>query len=464
MVLNVHKFILAARSPYFQRKLAQTPEITSFKLPNSIPIQSIYAAVRFLYFSEVSTDLGNDEEEKGILSGIDKFSRQIEIERLFEVALDRSDRRLTRQRMADEISRGQKELISWFQENVLKNKILVDVDKARDMQWDRSNGIFADVLLLADEEVGEEGQHQDVGDAGQESMQLRSIPIGPTEQAPTSNSSARLSRKAVLFPVHRAMLLRSEFFLTMFGSSFREARETEHLQIVPVDCSAEVLEVVLTFLYTEKADFPLDIAVDVLFAADLLFIEKLKTKAVVTISSLANGAAVVESSGARGESDAEELIDIYDVIRAGWATRMPRLEEFGARYLANRLEGYIDEEEFAVLVKESAERIQGRQETDSIELVDDIRYYLSERFRLRFEDVGLEDIVDEDAEDPDVLAAKMSSLGIQADEASDETPQVGVVRTLDGEEVGDEFEEDARNYQILLNKIDDLLDRLKLDA
>lgn len=40
----------------------------------------------------------------------------------------------------------------------------------------------------------------------------------------------------------------------------------------------------------------------------------------------------------------------------------------------------------------------------------------------------------------------------------------GVVRTLDGGEVDDEFAQDALNYQILLGKIDALLDSLKLDA
>ena len=37
-------------------------------------------------------------------------------------------------------------------------------------------------------------------------------------------------------------------------------------------------------------------------------------------------------------------------------------------------------------------------------------------------------------------------------------------RTLDGELAGDEFAQDAINYQILLGKIDRLLERLKLDA
>lgn len=40
----------------------------------------------------------------------------------------------------------------------------------------------------------------------------------------------------------------------------------------------------------------------------------------------------------------------------------------------------------------------------------------------------------------------------------------GEVRTLDGEIAVDEFAGDAINYQILLKKIDTLLERLKLDA
>lgn len=40
----------------------------------------------------------------------------------------------------------------------------------------------------------------------------------------------------------------------------------------------------------------------------------------------------------------------------------------------------------------------------------------------------------------------------------------GEIRTLDGELAGDEFAADAINYQVLLGKIDNLLDKLKLDA
>ena len=40
----------------------------------------------------------------------------------------------------------------------------------------------------------------------------------------------------------------------------------------------------------------------------------------------------------------------------------------------------------------------------------------------------------------------------------------GQIRTLDGEIAGDEFAGDAVNYQILLGKIDGLLDKLRLEA
>lgn len=56
-----------------------------------------------------------------------------------------------------------------------------------------------------------------------------------------------------------------------------------------------------------------------------------------------------------------------------------------------------------------------------------------------------------------------STLRTQTDHP-DGAHDVGVIRTLDGDEVGDEFAQDALNYQILLGKIDDLLENLALDA
>ena len=445
---------------------------------------------------------GTGFTDSEILAAVDKISKHLEIQSLSQLILDGTDRRLARQRRADEVEKGRDQLDSWFHENVVRHKVVTDTSRADDVKWDRDNGIFADVLLRADEDDDEEELANGTLDALEGETRTNStsntlgIPIGPASAASRSPSRTRRPRRSVLFPCHKAMLIRSELFLTMFSSSFREAQATPHLHIIPIACSPTVLEIILTFLYTERADFPLDLAVDVLFAADLLFLEKLKAKAAVVISTLGNGTATAIPSLENPNED--EFLDIYEILHAAWLTRVQRLEEFAARYMAYRLEAYIDDPEFAEIVQESASRISARQQTDSIELLDDIRYYLSERFRLRFEDSGLEDVMDEEQAVADAERESAQKGQDQADNAAglpnwgsrdggaspsedegidmrpaDGTPpvtageallQTGEVRTLDGEIAGDEFAADAVNYQILLGKIDKLLEKLKLDA
>lgn len=467
--LHLHKFILAARSPYFRQKLAAAPESTTWGLPSHIPPQAFAAAIKYLYFGEPPRDLrsgpGTGFTESEVLAGIDKIAKHLGIQSLLDSILDSGDRRMARQRRTIEIARGRDQLEEWFRGNVLRNQIVVETSKADQVKWGRDNAVFADVLLRADElpeDLEEDKQHD--GGGSKETKALTST----------------------LIPCHRAMLLRSEFFQAMFSSSFREAHVSEHLNIIPVDCSPEVLEIVLTFLYTEKTDFSLDVAVDVLFAADMLFIEKLKTKAAVVISTLGSG-SMSQSEAAKTQGKSEENdFDIYSIIRAAWLTRVQRLEEFTARYLAYRLEAHIDSVEFAELIQESASRIQGRQETDSIELLDDIRFYLGERFRLRFDDAGLREMMEREfrqqrseanaAGDISRTTDGVRTLEIpktaedgadvnQVTQRSAEVPEHGpVFKTLDGEVAGDEFSKDAVNYQILMEKLDTLLENLNLEA
>lgn len=443
----LHKFILAARSPYFRGKLSAAPETATWKLPSTIAPEAFGAAIKYLYFGEAPRELrsgpGTGFTESEVFAGIDKISKHLEIQSLVDSILDSGDRRLARQRRSMEVGKGRDQLERWFRENVLGHKVVVETSKANNVKWNHHNAIFADVLLRADELPEETGEGE--------------------------------VQKSTLFPCHRAMLLRSEFFQAMFTSSFREAYVKDHLNIIDVDCSPDVLEIILTFLYTERADFPLEVAVDVLFAADMLFIEKLKTKAAVVISTLGSGVSQADAARTRGKD--EDDIDIYAIIRAAWLTRVQRLEEFAARFLAYRLEAHIDTPEFAQLIQESASRIQARQETDSIELLDDIRFYLNERFRLRFDDAGLDEMmeeqppsqkVDQPAESADV--SKITD-GVQALDVSKATNPSAApdghqreIRTLDGAVVEDEFDEDAMNYHILMEKLDALLENLNLDA
>ncbi|SPJ77220.1 related to bood POZ containing protein [Fusarium torulosum] len=484
---DLHKFILVARSPYFRAKLAAVPETTTWKLASAVPVQSFLIVLRYLYLGEVPRDIasfaGADSEED-VLKGLYKVSKQLEVESLWETILAGGDRRLARQRYQAEVERARGQFEDFFNQNVLGNKMVVDTDQVKDVKWKYDNSMFADVILRADEPIDIEDEKSGRSTPTNDTP---TIPIGPARDQETVTK-----RKSVLYPAHKAMLIRSEYFEKMFSGDFVESQRDEHLRIVTIDCTPAILEIILTFLYAETAVCPLEHALDLLYAADMLFLDNLKSKAALAISTLGSGTSNVLVDRTHGESQRNgegvqedeqiemEPINIYDVIHAAWDLRVQRLEEFAARYLAYRLEDYIDEEDFQNLIAESAQRITVREETDTIELLDDIRYYLGDRFRLRFEDAGIEEMMDETREiDIDLAAAMEQQAGISAD-AKNGVPEethngkvingngnakdAEAVRTLDGAEAEDEFASDAINYQILQRKIDAMLDRLKLDA
>ncbi|KAI0143830.1 BTB/POZ domain-containing protein [Xylariaceae sp. FL1272] len=478
---ELHKFILSARSPYFQRKLTEAPETPTWKLPQSKPVESFRIVLRYLYLGDVPrevVDVWSSNTEDEVLRGIDKISKQLEIPKLLEAILSGSDRRLARQRQQDEVHRAQQQIEGFYRRNVLGHKMVVDTEKVSQVKWPHDNSIFADCLLRADQE-----ETQDTNQVHRESS---SIPVGPGAGSTQQNGTPKRS-KSILYPAHKAMLIRSPYFETMFSSSFKEAQDSEHLHVIKIDCAPEVLEIILNFIYTEQVDCPLDLALDLLYASDMLFLDKLKSKAAVLISSLGSGNSNVlidrtHGIGDKGEVEVEP-INVFDVIHAAWDLRVQRLEEFAARYIAYRLEDYIDEEEFAELIQESAARVKNREETDTIELLDDIRYYLDERFRLRFDDVGLdealeesEEIAEQQANEADLNGAgeapqqdsiepqKIASATESEKTSAEKSGANGTIRTLDGEVAEDEFASDAINYQLLLQKIDLMLENLKLDA
>lgn len=480
---ELHKFLLASRTPYFGKKLEAQPETATWRLSSAIPVEAFQIVLRYLYLGDVPKDLvpqGSHISEEEVAKGLDKVSRDLGVEHVWEAIMVGGDRRLARQRYQDEVARALKQVEGFFQEKIIQHKMVVDIERVGDVKWKHDNSIFADVLLRADEPEEDAPQQEDT--TTREAVNGSAIPIGPA--AAVETAAPTRPRKAVLYPVHKAMLIRSEYFERMFSGDFLEAQHETNLRVITVDCTPPVLELILSFLYTESVACPLEHALDLLYAADMLFLDTLKTKAAQAISTLGSGTSNLlvdrthqgdDLNGTATPEEDVEPINIYDIIHAAWDLRVQRLEEFAARYLAYRLEDYIDEADFQDLIRESAERLTARQETDTIELLDDIRYYLSERFRLRFEDAGLEDMMDEEGEINAEAAAALADAAAEAreEEKADkveekvdggEEVKEGAVVTLDGAAAEDEFESDALNYQILLGKIDEMLERLKLDA
>ncbi|GAB0140739.1 hypothetical protein EsHS_00001352 [Epichloe bromicola] len=470
---NLHKFLLASRTPFFRKKLQAQPDTESWTLAPTIPVEAVQIALRYIYLGDLPRDLvpaGSSVSEEEVIRGLEKISKQLEVENVWEAVMA-GDRRLARQRFQDEEERALKQLGDFFESNVLGRKMVVDATRVDDIKWKYDNPAFADVLLRSDEAYDDDDDTDESSEPTPIMNGQGIIPMGTS-----SDDVSRKPRKSALYPAHKAILIRSE------------APPHRHHRLSPA-----VLELVLTFLYTENTIVPLEHALDVLYAADMLFLDALKSRAAQAISTLGSGTKNVlvdrTHPHAKGDENAPqqeneqvemEPINIYDVVHAAWDLRVRRLEEFAARYLAYRLEDYIDDLDFQDLIRESAAGIQKREETDTIELLDDIRYYLSERFRLRFDDAGLDEMLMGDEGEVSAEAA----ASVERIQRSEETLNGGgggearqtaawndgggtgdaAVLTLDGKTAEDEFVSDAINYQLLLQKIDAMLESLRLDA
>lgn len=216
----------------------------------------------------------------------------------------------------------------------------------------------------------------------------------------------------LFYPVHRAILSRSEYFDTLFRSSFVETSlfldtmledegiidrqyflknpnaipvlslpvtsvtwcidglSSEELQIR----GSKLVEIILDFLYFDTVDIPTGLAIDTLMLADSLFIDRLKTMAAIAITQIDN----------YDESE----ISLYDVLRVSWKTRVQRLETHVAKIISANLSKYLHDPEFKAVIKESAGRIDAREDYDTIELVADIKYYLRRKYHIDNEDEG----------------------------------------------------------------------------
>lgn len=117
----------------------------------------------------------------------------------------------------------------------------------------------------------------------------------------------------------------------------------------------------------------------------------------------------------------------------------------------------------------SAERIEKRQETDTIELIDDIRYYLNERFRMRADDMGLYEVMADEsgeektneAESPDQSDGAKKEKEKELDNAhAGQNKETGGNKQLAAQEERNLSTEATFLYDSLLGQIDELLGTL----
>lgn len=209
------------------------------------------------------------------------------------------------------------------------------------------------------------------------------------------------------YPGHKMILSRSEYFDTMFKSKLFDMSQgsiplnsnINHKQSQPTidrtksnpvtlplvhlsSCTSyEVAESLLTYLYYDDVpDLKPELAIELLTVADELFIEKLKTICCTKITSLFPKFNYEEFQSLKSQIG----YDGYELLQLSWSISCDRISQPITKTIAYNIQ-YIYQQDcqrtkLLNLIKESASMIQERQETDTIELVDEIRFYLSRKY------------------------------------------------------------------------------------
>ncbi|KAJ3298417.1 hypothetical protein HK104_010747 [Borealophlyctis nickersoniae] len=168
------------------------------------------------------------------------------------------------------------------------------------------------------------------------------------------------------FPCHRSILTRSDYFSALLSGRYLETHLTTNTHLPPTISltstisSPQTFRTILEFLYTDHTSTvtPHD-AHSLLITADLLLLPRLTSRTQTYITTLPS----IPPPGP------------YTFLRTAWSLSLHRLEQHVTRYFADHLEEEGTKPEFRDLVRESAEMILGRQETDTVVFVDDLRFW-----------------------------------------------------------------------------------------
>lgn len=171
------------------------------------------------------------------------------------------------------------------------------------------------------------------------------------------------------FLCHKVVMCnRSDYFRAIIEDHFTEAsRPSSGRQIAVIELqrvTPDVFGCILHHIYSDMDDrLSADNVWDVLCAADVYLLPELKRQCGAAIARMLD----VES--------------ICSALQASRLFRLPRLENQCIEFMAKHLAKVVELPEFHEVVREDAKEVKLRQETDSITVIDDIRYYISANAR-----------------------------------------------------------------------------------
>uniref|UniRef100_A0AAQ4RDK0 Ankyrin repeat and BTB (POZ) domain containing 1 n=1 Tax=Gasterosteus aculeatus aculeatus TaxID=481459 RepID=A0AAQ4RDK0_GASAC len=166
------------------------------------------------------------------------------------------------------------------------------------------------------------------------------------------------------FLCHKAFFCgRSDYFKALLEDHFSEGEQLQTQPSTPVitlhNISHEIFTHVMYYIYTDDTQLIAEVSFDVLCVADMYLLPGLKRLC--------------------GKTLAKTICE--DNVLYMWKTaklfRLSRLEDQCTQFMAKIIERLVERAEFAEIIKEDAASVEERQETDSVPLVDEIRYHIT---------------------------------------------------------------------------------------
>ncbi|XP_076596507.1 ankyrin repeat and BTB/POZ domain-containing protein 1 [Chaetodon auriga] len=166
------------------------------------------------------------------------------------------------------------------------------------------------------------------------------------------------------FLCHKAFFCgRSDYFKALLEDHFSEGEQLQSQPSTPVitlhNISHEIFIHVMYYIYTDGTELTTENVFDVLSVADMYLLPGLKRLC--------------------GKTLAKTICE--DNVVYMWKTaklfRLSRLEDQCTEFMAKIIDRLVEQAEFAEIIKEDAESLEDRHETDSVPLVDDIRYHIA---------------------------------------------------------------------------------------
>ncbi|XP_076067875.1 ankyrin repeat and BTB/POZ domain-containing protein 1-like isoform X2 [Oratosquilla oratoria] len=196
--------------------------------------------------------------------------------------------------------------------------------------------------------------------------------LWPTEM-PFNNPEEQLSLADVCFVVegqpfmcHKMFFCpRSEYFRALLRDHFQEATWQQGAQdrAIPTvtlnEVSVRVFAIIVHYLYCNQTMVSNDNVLDVMVAADMYLLPGLKRQCGVFLGQRL------------------EVQSVVSVIRVARMFQLPRLEDQCVAFMAKHLDSVLELQELQDLIMSDACEVEGRQETDTVTIIDEIRYHVS---------------------------------------------------------------------------------------